>query len=306
MMNAFPDLALEIAGVRFKNPVMPASGCFGSGQEYSEYVDLNRLGAVVTKGVSLTPWEGNPVPRTAETCGGMLNSIGLQNPGIDLFIERDLEFLKGFDTNVIVNVCGHTEAEYLGVVERLSDEDRVDMLEINVSCPNVSKGAIAFGRDPKVLEDLTKAIRAHTKKPVIIKLTPNVSDITVTAKAAEQGGADAVSLINTLLGMKIDIEKGTFALANRTGGLSGPAIHPIAVRMVYETSRAISVPVIGMGGITCGDDAVEMLMAGASAVAVGSATFNDPGTLIKVIDGIEAYMKRKGIASLKEIRLRPA
>lgn len=298
-----PDLSVNIAGVPFKNPVMPASGCFGSGMEYSEYVDLNRLGAVVTKGVSVTPWEGNPTPRTAETWGGMLNAIGLQNPGIDTFIKRDLEFLKSFDTNVIVNVCGHTEEEYLEAVERLSDQARVDMLEINVSCPNVKEGAIAFGRDPKVLEALTRQIKAHSRKPVIIKLTPNVSDITETAKAAEQGGSDAVSLINTLLGMKIDIEKRTFALANKTGGLSGPAIHPVAVRMVYEVSNSVSLPVIGMGGIGSYEDAVELLLAGADAVAVGCSTFNDPHTLISVIDGIAGYMKRKGIKRLKDIQL---
>ncbi|MCR5302977.1 MAG: dihydroorotate dehydrogenase [Lachnospiraceae bacterium] len=298
-----PDLSVTIAGVPFKNPVMPASGCFGSGQEYSEYIDLNRLGAVVTKGVSVTPWEGNPVPRTAETCGGMLNAIGLQNPGLDLFIERDLSFLQGFDTNVIVNVCGHTEAEYLEAVERLSDEDRVDMLEINVSCPNVTKGAIAFGKDPAVLEDLTSKIKKLSKKPVIIKLTPNVSDITETARAAEQGGADAVSLINTLMGMKIDIDRRTFALANKTGGLSGPAIHPVAVRMVYEVSHSVSIPVIGMGGVMNGADAVEMLLAGASAVAVGCASFNDPEALIFVIEGIEDYMIRKGMKNLSDITL---
>lgn len=298
-----PDLSLSIAGVPFKNPVMPASGCFGSGMEYSEYVDLNSLGAVVTKGVSVTPWEGNPVPRTAETYGGMLNAIGLQNPGLDLFIKRDLDYLKDFDTNVIVNVCGHTEEEYLEAVERLSDEARVDMLEINVSCPNVKEGAIAFGKDPKVLESLTRNIRAHSKKPVIIKLTPNVSDITETAKAAEQGGADALSLINTLLGMKIDVERRSFLLANKTGGLSGPAIHPVAVRMVYEVAHAVPLPIIGMGGIRTWEDAAEFLLAGASAVAIGTATFHDPTTLTAVIEGLREYMVRKGLRKITDICL---
>ena len=296
------DMSVDIAGVHLKNPVMTASGTFGSGMEYSEFVDLNRLGAVVTKGVSLTPWEGNPTPRVAETYGGMLNAIGLQNPGIDTFMERDLGFLGRYDTAVIVNVCGKTVEEYLGVVERLSDCDTVDMLEINVSCPNVKEGAIAFGQDPKALADITGQIRKKAKKPVIMKLSPNVNDIALMAKVCEDNGADAVSMINTITGMKIDIHKRTFALANRTGGLSGPAIRPVAVRMVYQAAQAVSIPIIGMGGITSAEDALEFIMAGAAAVAVGAANFTDPFTTEKVINGIEAYMKDNGIDSIEDIK----
>ena len=296
------DMSVDIAGVHLKNPVMTASGTFGSGMEYSEFVDLNRLGAVVTKGVSLTPWEGNPTPRVAETYGGMLNAIGLQNPGIDTFMERDLGFLGRYDTAVIVNVCGKTVEEYLGVVERLSDCDTVDMLEINVSCPNVKEGAIAFGQDPKALADITGQIRKKAKKPVIMKLSPNVTDIALMAKVCEDNGADAVSMINTITGMKIDIHKRTFALANRTGGLSGPAIRPVAVRMVYQAAQAVSIPIIGMGGITSAEDALEFIMAGAAAVAVGAANFTDPFTTEKVINGIEAYMKDNGIDSIEDIK----
>ena len=296
------DMSVDIAGVHLKNPVMTASGTFGSGMEYSEFVDLNRLGAVVTKGVSLTPWEGNPTPRVAETYGGMLNAIGLQNPGIDTFMERDLGFLGRYDTAVIVNVCGKTVEEYLGVVERLSDCDTVDMLEINVSCPNVKEGAIAFGQDPKALADITGQIRKKAKKPVIMKLSPNVNDIALMAKVCEDNGADAVSMINTITGMKIDIHKRTFALANRTGGLSGPAIRPVAVRMVYQAAQAVSIPIIGMGGITSAEDALEFIMAGAAAVAVGAANFTDPFATEKVINGIEAYMKDNGIDSIEDIK----
>ncbi|MCR5688126.1 MAG: dihydroorotate dehydrogenase [Lachnospiraceae bacterium] len=294
------DMSVNIAGVRLKNPVMTASGTFGSGMEYSEFVDLNKLGAVVTKGVSLEPWPGNPTPRVAETYGGMLNAIGLQNPGIDTFIERDLKFLSGFDTKVIVNVCGKTVSEYLGVVERLADTD-ADMLEINVSCPNVKEGAIAFGQDPKALADITEQIKKKARQPVIMKLSPNVTDIALMAKVCEDSGADAVSLINTITGMKIDVRTRKFVLANRTGGLSGPAIKPVAVRMVYQAASAVSIPVIGMGGITCAEDALEFIMAGASAVAVGAANFTDPYVTEKVIDGIGEYMKSNGIKDIKEI-----
>ncbi len=293
-------MSTELAGIRLKNPVMTASGTFGSGMEYSEFVDLNALGAVVTKGVSLTPWEGNPTPRVAETYGGMLNAIGLQNPGIDTFIDRDLKFLKQFDTRVIVNVCGKTEEEYVGVVERLSDEN-VDMLEINVSCPNVKEGAIAFGQNPEALAHITKEIKKKAKQPVIMKLSPNVTDIALMAKVCEDAGADAVSLINTITGMKIDINRRTFVLANKTGGLSGPAIKPVAVRMVYQVSQAVSIPVIGMGGITCAEDALEFIMAGAAAVAVGAANFTDPLTTVKVIKGIEKYMNDNNVNDLSEL-----
>ena len=279
---------------------MTASGTFGSGMEYSEFVDLNKLGAVVTKGVSLTPWPGNPTPRVAEVYGGMLNAIGLQNPGIDTFISRDLDFLKGYDTRVIVNVCGKSVEEYVGVVERLADTN-VDMLEINVSCPNVKEGAIAFGQDPEALSHITKEIRKKAKQPIIMKLSPNVTNIALMAKVCEDAGADAVSLINTITGMKIDIKTRRFVLANRTGGLSGPAIRPVAVRMVYEAAHAVNIPVIGMGGIVTADDALEFIMAGAAAVAVGAANFTDPYATIKVIDGIGRYMEENGINSIKEL-----
>ena len=295
-----PDLSVEIAGVKLKNPVMTASGTFGSGIEYSEFVDLNNLGAVVTKGVANVPWEGNPTPRVAEVYGGMLNAIGLQNPGIDVFIERDLAFLKGFDTKVIVNVCGHTEEEYLEVVERLADQP-VDMLEINVSCPNVKQGAIQFGQDPKCLEEITAKIKKIAKQPVIMKLTPNVTDISLMARAAEAGGADAISMINTITGMKIDVEKRRFVLANKTGGLSGPAIKPVAVRMVWQAAQAVRIPIIGMGGIASAEDAIEFMLAGASAVAVGAMNFHDPYLTQKVIDGIEDYLIRHSIGAAREL-----
>ncbi len=291
---------VSIAGIELKNPVMTASGTFGSGEEYSEFVDLNHLGAVVTKGVASVPWPGNPAPRIAETYGGMLNSIGLQNPGIDVFVKRDIPFLKQFDTKIIVNVCGHTTEEYVEVVERLRDE-QVDLLEINISCPNVKEGGIAFGQDPKAVEAITKEIKAHAAQPVIMKLSPNVTDITAIAKAAEAGGADALSLINTLTGMKIDVKKRTFALANKTGGLSGPAIRPVAVRMVYQTAHAVSIPVIGMGGIMTADDALEFILAGATAVSVGTANFTDPCATVKIIDGIEEYMKTYGFKDINDL-----
>ncbi|MEQ2364797.1 dihydroorotate dehydrogenase [Coprococcus sp. CLA-AA-H190] len=292
---------VNLAGVELKNPVMVASGTFGSGAEYSEFVDLNRLGAVVTKGVANVPWPGNPAPRIAETASGMLNAIGLQNPGIDLFSKRDLPFLEKYDTKVIVNVCGHSTDEYLDVVERLADEPRVDMLEINISCPNVKEGGIAFGQDPKAVEAITKAVKAKAKQPIIMKLSPNVTDITVMAKAAEAGGADCLSLINTLTGMKIDIERQTFAIANKTGGLSGPAVKPVAVRMVYQVANAVKIPIIGMGGICTAEDAMEFILAGATAVSIGTANFANPYTTVEVIDGIEAYMRRHGVEDINEL-----
>lgn len=291
---------VKIAGVEFKNPVMTASGTFGSGMEYSDFVDLNRLGGVVTKGVANVPWQGNPVPRVAETYGGMLNAIGLQNPGIDVLIERDLPFLAQFDTRVIVNVCGKSVEDYLEVVERLGDTE-VDMLEINVSCPNVKEGAIAFGQKADCLYDITSRIKKKAKQPVIMKLSPNVTDITEMAKAAEAAGADALSLINTLTGMKIDIHRRTFALANKTGGLSGPAIKPVAVRMVYQAAHAVKIPVIGMGGIGSAEDAIEFLLAGASAVAVGAMNFVNPYATVEVAEGIEAYMRKYGIEDVAEL-----
>lgn len=294
------NTSVTIAGVTFKNPVMTASGTFGSGMEYSDFVDLNRLGAVVTKGVASVPWQGNPVPRVAETYGGMLNAIGLQNPGIDVFMERDIPFLKQYDTRIVVNVCGKTVEDYLTVVEKLSDTG-VDMLEINVSCPNVKEGAIAFGQKADCLYDITSQIKKKSKQPVIMKLSPNVTDITEMARAVEAGGADAVSLINTLTGMKIDINRRTFAVANKTGGLSGPAVKPVAVRMVYQVANAIKLPIIGMGGIASAEDALEFMMVGATAVSVGTANFHDPLTTIKVIDGIEQYLISHNISDIKEI-----
>ena len=291
---------VTIAGVTLNNPVMTASGTFGSGMEYSDFVDLNRLGAVVTKGVANVPWPGNPTPRVAETYGGMLNAIGLQNPGIDVFVGRDIPFLRKYDTKIIVNVCGKTVEDYLEVVERLADEP-VDMLEINVSCPNVKEGAIAFGQKADCLYDITSRIKAIAKQPVIMKLSPNVTDITEMAKAAEAAGADALSLINTITGMKIDIHRRKFALANKTGGLSGPAIKPVAVRMVYQAAHAVKIPIIGMGGIATGEDAIEFLLAGASAVAVGAMNFVNPYATVEVVEGIENYMRRYGIEDVTEL-----
>jgi len=295
------NTSVNIAGIELKNPVMTASGTFGSGMEYAELTDIGRLGAIVTKGVANVAWEGNPTPRVTEVGNGMLNAIGLQNPGVDVFVERDLPFLKDYDIPVIVNVCGHTVEEYCAVVERLNDT-YVSMYEINVSCPNVKQGALAFGQDAKVLEETTKAIKAVAKKPVIMKLSPNVTSIKDMALAAQAGGADAVSLINTLIGMKIDIERKCFVLANRTGGYSGPAVKPVALRMVYEVAHTVDIPVIGMGGISSAEDAIEFIMAGATGVAVGTANFVDPAATSKVIDGIEAFMKRKGIEDISEIR----
>ncbi|MCI8400654.1 MAG: dihydroorotate dehydrogenase [Lachnospiraceae bacterium] len=297
---AVPDLSVELAGVTLKNPVMTASGTFGSGAEYGEYVDLNRLGAVVTKGVSNIPWEGNPTPRVAEVTGGMLNAIGLQNPGIDVFCKRDIPFLRQFDTRIIVNVCGKTESDYLEVVERLAGEP-VDLLEINISCPNVKEGGIAFGQDPGAVERITAAVKRRARQPVIMKLSPNVTDIAEMARAAQAGGADALSLINTLTGMKIDIHRRRFALANKTGGLSGPAVKPVAVRMVHQAAAAVRIPVIGMGGIATAEDAVEFILAGATAVSIGTANFARPDTTVRVIEGIEAYMRQYGVTNIKEL-----
>ena len=301
MRDVIVKTEVTIANVTLKNPVMTASGTFGSGLEYSAFTDLSRLGAVVTKGVSLTPWEGNPVPRVAETASGMLNAIGLQNPGIDVFLERDLAFIKQFDTRVIVNVVGKTIEEYVAVVERLNDTD-ADLYEINVSCPNVKEGAIAFGQNREMLSDITAAVKRVAKKPVIMKLSPNVTDITEMAKAAEDAGADAISLINTLTGMKIDVHTGRFVLANKTGGLSGPAIKPVAVRMVWQCAQAVKIPVIGMGGIATGEDAAEFLLAGATAVAVGMAHFHDPLSSVRVIEELESYMQKQKIADVNDLR----
>jgi len=294
------NTSVKIAGVEFKNPVTTASGTFGSGMEYSQFVDLSRLGAVTTKGVALTPWQGNPTIRVTEVYGGMLNAIGLQNPGIDVFCERDIPFLKKYDTKIIVNVCGKTVEEYVGVVEKLSEQP-VDMLEINVSCPNVKEGAIAFGQDAKALENITKEIKKAAKQPVIMKLSPNVTKIADMARAAEAAGADAISLINTITGMKIDINRKTFVLANKTGGMSGPAIKPVAVRMVYECAQAVKIPIIGMGGISCAEDAIEFILAGATMVAVGAANFTNPFATVEVIDGIEDYMKRQNVTDINEL-----
>ena len=294
------NMSVNIAGVEWKNPVTVASGTFGSGAEYSEFTDLNKLGAVTTKGVANVPWAGNPTPRVAEVYGGMLNAVGLQNPGIDLFCQRDIPFLKKYDTRIVVNVCGHSTEEYVAVVERLAEEP-VDMLEINISCPNVKEGGIAFGQDPRAVEAITKEMKKHAKQPVIMKLSPNVTDITEMARAAEAGGADALSLINTITGMKIDINRQKFVLANKTGGMSGPAIHPVAVRMVYQTYHAVNVPIIGMGGIMNANDAIEMILAGATAVSVGTANFTDPRAAEKVVAGIEEYMKKYNVADIKDL-----
>lgn len=294
------DLSVNLAGVELKNPVMTASGTFGSGEEFSEFTDLNSLGAVVTKGVASVPWEGNPTPRVAEVYGGMLNAVGLQNPGIDLFMKRDIPFLKQYDTKIIVNVCGKSAADYCEVVERLGDTP-VDMLEINISCPNVKEGGIAFGQDPKAVEMITREVKKYAKQPVIMKLSPNVTDIAEMARAAQAGGADVLSLINTITGMKIDIHKKQFVLANKTGGMSGPAIHPVAVRMVYEVSQAVSLPIIGMGGIMTAEDAIEMMLAGATAVSVGTANFRNPGVTMEILQGMKDYLEDQGIEKMKDL-----
>lgn len=291
---------VNLAGVTFKNPVMTASGTFGSGKEFAEFVDLNKLGAVVTKGVANAPWTGNPTPRIAETYGGMLNAVGLQNPGIDMFVERDIPYLAKFDTRIIVNVCGRTVQDYCEVVERLASQP-VDMLEINISCPNVEEGGIAFGQNAKSIEEITKEVKRHAKQPIIMKLSPNVTDIAEMAKAAEAGGADVLSLINTITGMKIDIHSRKFALANKTGGLSGPAIHPVAVHMVYQAAQAVHIPIIGMGGILTAEDAIEMMMAGASAVAVGTANFRNPQVTMEIVQGICEYMEEYSVEDINEL-----
>lgn len=294
------NMKVNLAGVELNNPVMTASGTFGSGAEFSEFADLNKLGAVVTKGVANVPWEGNPTPRIAETSSGMLNAIGLQNPGIDLFVERDIPFLQKYDTKIIVNVCGRTTQQYCEVVERLADQ-QVDMLEINISCPNVKEGGIAFGQNPKMVEEITREIKKYAKQPVIMKLSPNVTDITETARAAEAGGADALSLINTLTGMKIDIHRRKFALANKTGGLSGPAIKPVAVRMVYQVAQTVGIPIIGMGGIATAEDAIEFMLAGATAVSVGTANFRNPAVTMEIVDGMRQYMERYGVEDINQL-----
>lgn len=296
-----PDMSVNIAGVTMKNPVMTASGTFGSGQEFSEFIDLSRLGAVVTKGVASVPWPGNPTPRICETPSGMLNAIGLQNPGVETFAERDLPFLGQFDTRVVVNVCGHSIGEYVDCVQKLADQKGVDLLEINISCPNVKEGGMAFGTDPRMVEKVTRAVKDAAAQPVIMKLSPNVTDIRETARGAEAGGADGISLINTLTGMKIDVRRRKFALANRTGGLSGPAIHPIAVRMVYECAQAVNIPIIGMGGIADAEGALEMIMAGASAVSIGTMSFHDPQTALRVIDGIERYLEEAHVSDVRQL-----
>ncbi len=294
------NTSVNVAGVTFKNPIMTASGTFGSGQEYAQFVDLNRLGGVVTKGVANVPWEGNPTPRIAEVYGGMLNAIGLQNPGIDVFIERDIPFLAKYDTRIVVNVCGRSEADYVEVVERLSDQP-VDLLEINISCPNVKEGGIAFGQDAKAAAAITAAVKRVAKQPVVMKLSPNVTDIAYMAQAVEAAGADAVSLINTLTGMKIDVNRRKFVLANKTGGMSGPAIHPIAVRMVYQVAQAVQIPIIGMGGVMTAEDAIELMLAGATAVSVGTANFTNPRATEDIIDGINTYMSAQGISDINEL-----
>ena len=294
------NMKVDLCGVTLNNPVMTASGTFGSGAEYSEFVDLNKLGAVVTKGVANVPWPGNPTPRVAEVYGGMLNAVGLQNPGIEVFCERDIPFLKKYDTKIIVNVCGHSTEEYIAVVERLRDQP-VDLLEINISCPNVKEGGIAFGQDPKAVEAITKEMKKYAAQPVIMKLSPNVTDITEMARAAEAGGADGLSLINTITGMKIDIHRRNFVLANRTGGMSGPAIHPVAVRMVYQTAQAVKLPIVGMGGIMNVEDAIEMILAGATAVSVGTANFANPKVTEQIVDGIRDYMEMYKVADIKEL-----
>ena len=291
---------VDLCGVKLKNPVMTASGTFGSGAEYSEFVDLNKLGAVVTKGVANVPWPGSPTPRIAEVYGGMLNAVGLQNPGIDLFCERDIPFLRQYQTKIIVNVCGHSTEEYIDVVERLADED-IDLMEINISCPNVKEGGIAFGQDPKAVETITSELKKRAKQPIIMKLSPNVTDITEMARAAEAGGADGLSMINTLTGMKIDIHRQKFVLANKTGGMSGPAIHPIAVRMVYQSANAVKIPIIGMGGIMKPEDAIEFILAGATAVSVGTANFTNPRITEEIVTGIEDYMMKYGVTNIKDL-----
>ena len=296
------SLSVEFCGKVFKNPIVTASGTFGSGMEYTDFMDLNKLGGIITKGVSIVPWEGNDVPRVAETPSGMLNAIGLQNPGAELFASRDIPFLQQFDTVKIVNLCGHTVDEYVAVTERLNDEP-VDMFELNISCPNVKEGGIGFGTDANAAGEVVSKVKKICKKPLIVKLTPNVTDITVIAKAVEAAGADAISLINTVTGMKIDVERRKPLLANVTGGLSGPAIHPIAVRMCYQVSKSVNIPIIGGGGVFDTESAIEMLLAGANLISVGCATFGKPDVSLDIIDGIEEYMARHGFNDITDIKM---
>ncbi len=296
-----PDLTVEFAGLRLKNPVMPASGTFGYGEEYSPYMDLNRLGAIVTKGLSLRPKAGNPTPRIAETNGGMLNAIGLQNVGLDVFVEQKLPFLKELQTPVIVNFFGNSLEEYGQAAQRLSQIDGIDAVELNISCPNVKQGGIVFGTDPLAASEVVSLVRSHINKPLIVKLTPNVTDITVIARAVEEAGADAISCINTLTGLAVDIRRRRPRLANGTGGLSGPALRPLAVRMVYQVVQAVNLPVIGVGGIMSAEDALEFLIAGAHAVQVGTANFVDPAAMIKIVDGLKQFCQDEGVAGISDL-----
>ena len=295
------NLSVDIAGLTWKNPVTVASGTFGSGREYAEYIDINRLGAITTKGVAPVPWAGNPTPRVTESYGGMLNSIGLQNPGVEQFIANDIDFFREIEPPVIVNVCGHKIEDYCHVAQRLSEEDGIDMLELNISCPNVSEGGVQFGTNWKLTERVVREVRKVTKLPLIVKLTPNVTDIEVIAKAAESAGADALSMINTLLGMRIDINRRRPVLGNTFGGVSGPAVKPVALRCVYQAARCTKIPIIGMGGIMTGNDAIEFIMAGATAVAVGTASFANPRATIDVLEGMESFMFKNGIKDINDI-----
>ncbi len=294
------DLSINFAGVTLKNPITTASGTF-SARESGEFYDISQLGGVITKGVASEPWNGNPTPRIAETYGGMINAVGLQNPGVEAFVESELSYLKNFDTKVIANVAGRTIEEYCAVVERLNETD-VAMLEVNISCPNVKKGGIGFGTDPKMAGEVTKAVKSISNKPIIIKLTPNVTDITEIAKAVEAEGADAVSLINTLLGMKIDVHRKKPVLANTMGGLSGPAVKPVAVRMVYQVRRAVNIPILGLGGIMTGEDAVEFIMAGADIVSVGTAALVNPTAPVDILEELKDYMRENNFKTIGEIR----
>ncbi len=294
------NLSVNIAGVEFKNPVTTASGTFGSGKEFEDYIDLSRLGGVIVKGVANKEWLGNPAPRIAETYGGMLNAVGLQNPGVETFIREDIPFLRKYNTNIIVNVVGRTISDYCEVAERLQTED-VDMLELNISCPNVKEGGVAFGINPQMAEEITRQVKKVAKQPLIVKLSPNVTDITEIARAVEAGGADAISLINTLIGMRIDINKRKPIIANKYAGLSGPAIKPVALRMVHQVSKAVKLPLIGLGGIMTGEDAIEFIMAGATGISVGTANLLNPKATIDILEGIEMFMKEKKISDIKEI-----
>jgi dihydroorotate dehydrogenase (NAD+) catalytic subunit len=296
-----PSLAVEIAGITLKNPVMPASGTFGYGEEYAPFVDLEKIGAIVTKGLSLKPRAGNPTPRIAETTGGMLNAIGLQNVGLEAFITHSIPYLRQFNTPVIVNFFGNTLEEYGELANRLSDIPDIDGVEVNISCPNVKQGGIVFGTDPKIAFEVVNLVRKNLTKPLIVKLTPNVTDIAVIARAVAEAGADAISCINTLAGMSVDVRTRRFRLANITGGLSGPAIRPVALRMVYQVAQAVKLPVIGVGGIVRGMDALEFLIVGATAVQVGTANFVDPGIMLTIVQGIEQFCIEEGIGDIREL-----